>query len=103
MLGGGGVTRGGGGVMLGRSGVILGRAEGHWSSTLEPKWLPVHGEAQHLQRRMEGPVRTLGFLPDDSVSGRDVLPTPDRVIPSRSTSSNRLIDYLQMRRRTKYY
>lgn len=41
--------------------------------TLQPKWLSIHGEAQHLQRRLERSIGGLSFLSDDAIAGRDVL------------------------------
>lgn len=47
--------------------------KGHRASTLQPKWLPVHREPQHLQRGLERSIGCLSLLPDDAIAGRDVL------------------------------
>lgn len=47
--------------------------KGQRASTLQPKWLPVHRKPQHLQRGLERSIRCLSLLPDDAITGRDVL------------------------------
>lgn len=47
--------------------------KGQRASTLQPKRLPVHREAQHLQRGLERSIGCLSFLPNDAIAGRDVL------------------------------
>lgn len=46
------------------------------ASTLHPKGFPIHGEAQHLRRGLERPIRGLSLLlPDYAIAGGDILPS----------------------------
>lgn len=47
--------------------------KGQRASTLEPKWLPIHWEAQHLQRGLERSIGNVSLLPNNAITGRDVL------------------------------
>lgn len=70
--------------------------KGQRTSILEPKGLPIHGKAQHLQGRLKRSVRGLSLLSDDAVAGWDVL-APCCYVPAHTgTSSARLIDDLQV-------
>lgn len=71
--------------------------KGQRASALEPKRLPVHREAQHLQRRLERSVGCFSFLPDDAVAGRDVLASCCNTPAARSCAAPpRLINHLQV-------
>lgn len=47
--------------------------EWHRASALQPKWLPIHREPQHLQRGLERSIGSLSLFPNDTIAGRDVL------------------------------
>lgn len=49
------------------------RVKGHRASTLQPKWLSIHREAQHLQRRLERSIRSLSLLTNYTIARRDLL------------------------------
>lgn len=71
--------------------------EGQLASTLESEWLPIHWKAQHLWRRLERPVGSLPFLPDDAVAGGDVVASSSGISATWSRSAlARLIDHLQI-------
>lgn len=74
-----------------------GGGKGQWTSVLEPKGLPIHWKAQHLQGRLKGSIRGFSLLSDDAVAGWDVL-APCRYVPAAhtGTASARLIDDLQV-------
>lgn len=69
----------------------------HRSSALQPEWLPVHREPQHLQRRLERSIWGFPLLPNDTIAGWDVL-TSCRNIPSpgRCATPARFVDDLQI-------
>lgn len=71
--------------------------EGQRASTLQPERRPVHGEAQHLERRLERPVGSLAFLADDAVARRDVVAASGRAPAAcRRAASARLVYDLQI-------
>lgn len=47
--------------------------KGQRASTLQPKWLPIHRETEHLQRGLERSIGCLSLLPDDAIAGGDIL------------------------------
>lgn len=69
--------------------------KGRGAPALQPKRLPVHGEAQHLQGRLERAVGGVSLLPDDAVAGRDVL-APRRDTPAGRAPPAGLVDDLQV-------
>lgn len=71
--------------------------KGQRTSILEPKRLPVHWKAQHLQGRLKRSIRRLSLLSNDAITGWDVL-APHCYIPAAytGTTSARLIDDLQV-------
>lgn len=66
----------------------------HRAATLQPKGLPVHGEAQHLQRGLEGSIRSFTFLPDDAVAGGDILASCDTPASCGCAAATWLVDDL---------
>lgn len=74
-----------------------GGGKGQRTSVLEPKGLPIHWKAQHLQGRLKRSIRGLSLLSDDAVAGWDVV-APCRYVPAAhtGTASARLIDDLQV-------
>ena len=69
-------------VLRGGGVVVPGCCAGAWpwvgresrrASTLQPEWLPVHREPQHLQGRLERSIWGLSLFPNDTIAWRDVL------------------------------
>lgn len=86
------------GVSGGRGGTRRWRgAKGKRTSILEPKGLPIHRKAQHLQGRLKRSIRCLSLLSNDAIAGGDVL-APCCYVPAAyaRTASARLIDDLQV-------
>lgn len=71
--------------------------KGQRTSILDPKGLPVHGKAQHLQGRLKRSIRRLSLLSNDAITGWDVL-APCCYAPAAHarTASAWLIDDLQV-------
>lgn len=68
------------------------------ASTLQPKWLPVHGKSQHLQRRLEWSIGSLALpLTNDAIAGRDALASCLNIPAARRcATSTWLVDDLQV-------